>query len=849
MQVQVHYSAFIHFSNLGRTSFLFKMLLSAFLLSLVPLALGQGGLVVNPKNQNNHESHSAGSLPIDISSITNNRAFAKSPGDANFDGIHSGYPAKYLPDRNFTYSGVNYIFPQYRKSGNDNVLAQGQALPVPAGRYFSIHMLAAAETAIATGTVNATYADNSTSSGQVIVDPWWNWPYPYGGDIVFPYYLSNSSIDYNRSMVFQTINWLDSTKDITSIQLPNVTAGASNGPGGAAQVTRLHIFAISLVPASGSGISLQIQHPRTTNMWLEGTNKTQIVDVRINNVGKEWVLANNSVKVTVSSSGLKTVVPGVVHRLRPGDQAVVQVGVINTKGTKAGTKGQATIHVTGAGIQKSSTFNATFGIPPYEATYESIYTHETPPWFNRGKFGIFIHWGVYAVPGWGNVGDKGKCLKAMTLARIADKTAEEYAEWYWWYMNQGKNGSKGNFYEYNLEKYGPNHVYDDFIQNFTTAAYDPKDWVDLFANAGATYFVQVSKHHEGYAIFDIPANITKRTSVAQFPHKNLLKMLFDAADQYQPHLHKATYYSLPEWFHPDYHRYGFAAWPGGAALNPYTNATLPYTGYVPLNDYVTDLILPEMLILAQMGTEIMWCDIGGPNLTAEFAAQYFNDFAARGKQVHINNRCGLPGDFDTPEYARYDAVQIRKWESNLGMDPYSYGYNRATPASAYLKPADIVTSLVDIVSKNGNFLLDIGPKADGTIDATERKNLLEAGKWIKEHGEAVFNTTYWFVTPEEGPAVRFTQNEEAFYISTLYPPNATLVLDSPVPWVSGDEITVVGGEMAGEVVPSTILGNGSLMLNVSEEVRGADRYCWVFKIMKTVGMEEEDEEEEGGSCK
>ena len=121
---------------------------------------------------------------------------------------------------------------------------------------------------------------------------------------------------------------------------------------------------------------------------------------------------------------------------------------------------------------------------------------------------------------------------------------EQYAEWYWWYMNQGPDSSNdAGFYQYNLDTYGPDHVYDDFIQNFTTEFYDPKEWVDLFADAGAQYFVQVSKHHEGYALFDIPANITKRTSVAQVPHKNLLQMLFDAADQYQPHLHKAVSYT------------------------------------------------------------------------------------------------------------------------------------------------------------------------------------------------------------------------------------------------------------------------------------------------------------------
>lgn len=407
--------------------------------------------------------------------------------------------------------------------------------------------------------------------------------------------------------------------------------------------------------------------------------------------------------------------------------------------------------------------------------------------------------------------------------------AETYAEWYWWRQNQGP-GKSDQIYEYHLDTYGPEVVYDDFIQNFTASVFDPKEWVDLFADAGAQYFVQVSKHHDGYAIFDLPANVSGRTSVALTPHRNLLQELFDASDKYQPHLHKGTYYSLPEWFAPAYAEYGFGQWPGGNATNPYTNETLPYTGYPPINDWLTDVVLPEMNTLADMGTEIAWCDIGGPNLTAEFASTWFNSQAQRGRQVVMNNRCGLPGDFDTPEYARYEAVQTRKWESNLGMDPYSYGYNRATPESAYLEPQGIVTSLVDIVAKNGNFLLDIGPTANGSIIEVEQRNLRAAGSWIKDHAEAIFNTTYWFIAPEEGQAVRFTQNADAFYILTLYPPNGTLVLDSPVPYVQGDEVTVVGGEMAGSVVPSRLMGNGSLELTVSEEVKMADQYAWVFKI-------------------
>ena len=154
-----------------------------------------------------------------------------------------------------------------------------------------------------------------------------------------------------------------------------------------------------------------------------------------------------------------------------------------------------------------------------------------------------------------------------------------YSYRYWWALNQGPD-SWSQTYQYHQQTYGQNVVYDDFIQNFTADAWDPKEWVDLFADAGANYFVQVSKHHDGYALFDLPANVSKRTSVAQYPYRNLLKVthspmtfqivhsnmyqeLFDAAQKYQPHLHRAAYYSLPEWFNPAYAKYGFGSWPGG----------------------------------------------------------------------------------------------------------------------------------------------------------------------------------------------------------------------------------------------------------------------------------------------
>lgn len=337
-------------------------------------------LTVNPKNSPGAIG-SIPSIPIDISSLRNNRAFSMSPNEANFDGLGSSYPAQFIPAENFTYGGVEFIFPQYQ-TGNlsDNVLAQGQMLNVTKGRYVGVHLLAAAETAIATGYVNATYADGSTTSGAVLVDPFWNWPLTYGGDITFPYYLTNSTVNYNRSSIFRVSTWLDSTKELTSLQLPNITTGASNGPLGQVEDTRLHIFAVSMLPATGEGVSLGIQLARSTNTWVEGTNKTQIFEAVVDNIGTEWVLANQSVSVTIESDGVSTVQPGYIKRLRPGDQATVRIGVENVDRVAEGTNGTATIVISGTGLSNTSyTFDATYGIQNYDATYESIYAHESPP--------------------------------------------------------------------------------------------------------------------------------------------------------------------------------------------------------------------------------------------------------------------------------------------------------------------------------------------------------------------------------------------------------------------------------------------------------------------------------------
>jgi alpha-L-fucosidase len=196
--------------------------------------------------------------------------------------------------------------------------------------------------------------------------------------------------------------------------------------------------------------------------------------------------------------------------------------------------------------------------------------------------------------------------------------------------------------------------------------------------------------------------------------------------------------------------------------------------------------------------------------------------------VTVNNRSGVGfHDFTTPEYTTYENTVVAKWESSRGLDPFSYGYNKATPDAAYMTAEEVVQSLVDIVSKNGNFLLDIGPRADGTIPEIMQTRLRETGRWLRTNGEAIYDTTYWSRMAQLGEDLRFTvRQNEAFYIHSLTAPGARLTVEAPVPIRGGDKVTMLGHDRP---LTWTVSG-GSLVIDVPEAARKAGQYVWVFKV-------------------
>jgi len=317
-------------------------------------------------------------------------------------------------------------------------------------------------------------------------------------------------------------------------------------------------------------------------------------------------------------------------------------------------------------------------------------------------------------------------------------------------------------------------------------------------------------------------------------------------------MHRGTYFSLPEWFSPDYAPYGQVAWPGGLAHNAFnTSEVEPYTGRLSINDYLEDLQLPQMLDLAELyDTEIMWCDIGGANKTLEFAARFYNHAEEKGTQVTMNDRCGIVPDFDTPEYTTFSSTQSRKWETSEGMDPNSYGLNIRTGPNQYKNATTIIQTLVDVVSKNGNYLLDVGPNAEGEIIEPMAKNLKDAGRWLRHSGDCVYGTDYWFPGSQDitgDVSVRFLTTPDTFcIISFSRPTNGQLVVNKRLPILTGDKIVLLAPSTPSLDADRPMLNDtvglpwsiddstGQLVINVSERHLSEVEYAWAFQVQYRV---------------
>ncbi|GHA02240.1 hypothetical protein GCM10010329_25110 [Streptomyces spiroverticillatus] len=459
------------------------------------------------------------------------------------------------------------------------------------------------------------------------------------------------------------------------------------------------------------------------------------------------------------------------------------------------------------------------GTPDYQPTYESLAKHPVPQWFEDAKLGIFIHWGAYAVPAY-----------ATKEGRPA---GSPYSEWYWSEMNRADSPAQ----KHHVEKYGKAKPYDDFVKEWKAEKFDAKKWLGLFKDGGAKYYTLVTKHHDGVALWDTATS--DRNTVKLGPGRDFVKELVDEGKRGNYGLKTGFYYSMPEWYNPKMPKIGGGWFGAGAPKNPFTKEPVPYTGYKPIDSYVKDHQFPQLKELVdRFDPDLIWCDIGLENVnnSEEFNAYFFNRAKNRPqpKEVAVDNRCGtnVPYDFTTPEYSVEPTIKPEKWEASRGIGR-SYGYNAEEKPEDYLTSADLVASFVDIVAKNGNLLLNMGPKADGTMDPTQEERVRDLGGWLKTNGEAIYGSRYWTQAEDKGAnvPVRFTTQPEAFYATALKWPGKELKLTAQVPLAKGDEIRLLG-DRSGKALPWTKNADGSLSVDTSQLADPGQHSAYSFRIAK-----------------
>jgi alpha-L-fucosidase len=347
------------------------------------------------------------------------------------------------------------------------------------------------------------------------------------------------------------------------------------------------------------------------------------------------------------------------------------------------------------------------GAQQYEANWESIDKRPTPQWWVDAKFGIFIHWGVYSVPAWSVRG--------------------QYSEWYWNRIT-GDRAKNGPWWQYHEKMYGKNFPYAEFAPMFKAELYDPDQWADIFHRSGARYIVLTSKHHDGYCLW--PSREANRSwgrpwnSVDIGPNRDLLGDLTEAVRKRG--IHMGFYYSLYEWYNP--------LWVTDRAL------------------YVEKHMFPQFKdVVTRYKPTVIFSD-GEWDMhskdwrSEELLAWLLNESAVK-DEVVINDRWGKDsrhrhGGYYTTEYGAGLASATHPWEECRGM-AHSFGYSRTEFLSDYRSARELILMLVDIVSRGGNLLLDIGPAGDGTISVIMEERLIQIGDWLKVNGEAIYGTSTW----------------------------------------------------------------------------------------------------------
>ncbi len=365
----------------------------------------------------------------------------------------------------------------------------------------------------------------------------------------------------------------------------------------------------------------------------------------------------------------------------------------------------------------------------FQPTWESLSAYKCPEWFRDAKFGIFIHWGLYSVPGFGS-------------------------EWYprWMYKDSTVWGQ--NYYQHHVKTYGPvdKFGYKDFIPLFRAEKFDADQWAEIFKRSGARYVVPVAEHHDGFAMYN--TSLSRWNAMNMGPKRDIIGELSEAVRK-QGLIFGLSSHRIEHWFFMN----------NGRTTKSDVNDPAYDDFYGPARsenekpdiEYMNDWLLRNCELVDKYKPQVFWFDwwIEQPSMEPyrkTFAAYYYNRALQWKEGVVLNYKNNaFPDNVAVYDIERGSSKATRKypWQTDTSIGKKSWGW----VSDEENKTAnEIVDALIDIVSKNGNLLLNIGPKADGTITPEQVNVLLGIGAWLKINGEAIYGTRPWTIA-EEGPTV------------------------------------------------------------------------------------------------